>query len=224
MMQARATDVMRQASAPAGGDPAPPSTPRPGVALTATGLVAAIAAALGLVVAVDRGGAPASNPRSTLLDRNTVAKTATELMLTYAPGQTSGWHVHPGVHEVTVLSGSLTIYGEDCQRRAYGPGDRYVGGPDRHMALNDSAERLEMAVRWIFATEALPEAVTIPSAAPLPCDDDIGGGGSRLADGWEGFPPGSPPSPELGLRQGPLSAPSMPNARVERSMPASEPR
>lgn len=161
---------MSRASARAGSDPARQSTPRLWVAVTATGLVAAIAAALGLVVAVDRSGAPASSPGSALLGRNAVARTTTDVMLTYAPGQTSGWHVHPAVHEVTVLSGFLTIYGEDCQRRTYGPGDRYVGGPDRHMALNDSAERLDMAVRWTFATRALPEAVTVPSAAPFSCD------------------------------------------------------
>lgn len=195
MMQARATDVLRRASAPAGGDPAPRPTPRRGMALTATGLGAAIAAALGLALVIDRGGAPASNPGPALRERNTVAEAPSELMLTYAPGQTSGWHVHPGVHEVTVLSGFLTIYREDCQRRTYGPGDRYVGGPDRHMALNESAERLEMAVRWIFATEALPEAVTIPSTAPLGCDDDVRSGRSPRLDGLESFPPGSPASP-----------------------------
>ena len=140
-------------------------------------------------------------------------------MLTYAPGQTSGWHVHPGVHEVTVLSGSLTIYGEDCQGRAYGPGERYVGGPTRHMALNDSAERLEMAVRWTFATDALPEVVTVPVAAPFPCDDDVRSGGTRRLD-WEGLPPGGPPSSERGLRPAPLSAPSMPNARAECNLAA----
>ena len=212
---------MRRTSGQAGGHPARPRTPRLGVALTATGLVSAIAAALGLVLVVDRSGAPASNPQSALLGRNTVAKTTTELMITYAPGQTSGWHVHPGVHEVTVLSGFLTIYGRDCQRHAYGPGERYVGGPDQHMASNESAERLEMAVRWIFATEALPEAVTISSAPPVTCHDDVTSGGRPHVGGWEGFPPGSPP-PERRLRPPPVSAPSMPNTRVERSMAASE--
>ena len=46
----------------------------------------------------------------------------------YGPGHTSGWHVHPGVHSVVVLSGTLTVYDENCVRTDYGPGQSYLGG------------------------------------------------------------------------------------------------
>jgi hypothetical protein len=48
--------------------------------------------------------------------------------------QTSGWHSHPGLHLVTVVSGTLTVYGPDCQPRSYGPGELHIGGDTVHLA------------------------------------------------------------------------------------------
>lgn len=71
---------------------------------------------------------------------------------TYDAGHSSGWHTHPGVHSVVVLSGTLTIYDQDCRRQDYGPGDVYLGGSSPHLARNESGQAVELAVTYVFAT------------------------------------------------------------------------
>ena len=38
------------------------------------------------------------------------------------PGGYSGWHHHPGLVIVTVLSGEVTFTNSDCSSKTYGPG------------------------------------------------------------------------------------------------------
>jgi quercetin dioxygenase-like cupin family protein len=40
----------------------------------------------------------------------------------FAPGARSGWHHHPGIVIVTVLSGAVTYTRSDCSSKTYGPG------------------------------------------------------------------------------------------------------
>ena len=49
-------------------------------------------------------------------------------MATDAPGQSSGWHRHTGMHALVVVSGTLTIIDGRCDRRTFSPGESYVGG------------------------------------------------------------------------------------------------
>ena len=67
----------------------------------------------------------------------------------YAPRQSSGWHRHPGLHLATVVSGVLTVCGEDCTAATFGPGQEYVGGDEPHLARNETEETLEMAVTYL---------------------------------------------------------------------------
>ena len=67
----------------------------------------------------------------------------------YAPGQSSGWHRHPGLHLVTVVSGTLTVYDRECTAATYGAGQEYVGGEEPHLARNESEVTLEMAVTYL---------------------------------------------------------------------------
>ena len=39
-----------------------------------------------------------------------------------APGGHSGWHHHPGIVIITVLSGAVTFTHSDCSSKTYGPG------------------------------------------------------------------------------------------------------
>lgn len=93
-----------------------------------------------------------------------VAQTAS-----YAPGQSSGWHSHTGLHAVVVLSGTLTIVDGECHTHTYGPGDSYVGGQDVHLALNDTAARLEMAVTYMFPAGISHTGFHVPATAPASC-------------------------------------------------------
>jgi quercetin dioxygenase-like cupin family protein len=72
----------------------------------------------------------------------------------YLPGQRSGWHAHSGVHAVAVLSGTLTVYDEHCQRSTYEPGRPYVGGRQVHLATNETHAPVEMVVTYLSPVEA----------------------------------------------------------------------
>ena len=64
--------------------------------------------------------------------------------LTFAPGGTTGWHVHPGPVLVTVISGSVTKFSADCTAQTYTTGQAFVenGPSDENMVRNDgSVER-----------------------------------------------------------------------------------
>jgi quercetin dioxygenase-like cupin family protein len=69
--------------------------------------------------------------------------------LIYEPGHSSGWHVHPGVHSVVVLSGTLTVYDNACGRQDYGPGQTYVGGRDAHLLRNLGGDDVALAVSYV---------------------------------------------------------------------------
>ena len=90
-------------------------------------------------------------------------------MASYGPGQSSGWHSHTGLHAVVVLSGTLTIVDGECRRQTYGPGDSYVGGQDVHMALNDAASALEMAVTYMFPAGVPHTGFHVSAAEPASC-------------------------------------------------------
>jgi hypothetical protein len=40
----------------------------------------------------------------------------------FGPGGSSGWHHHPGIVIITVLSGEVTLTHSDCSSTTYGPG------------------------------------------------------------------------------------------------------
>ncbi len=87
--------------------------------------------------------------------------------MTYEPGQSSGWHTHPGLHAVAVVSGTLTVYGPGCTPRTVGPGDSYVGGQELHVTRNETTAPVEMVVTSVD-TNRLTNSVT-PHVAPAGC-------------------------------------------------------
>jgi len=50
--------------------------------------------------------------------------------LTIGASGTSRWHTHPGVVLITVQSGTLTRYYEDCSFDVYGAGESFTEGGD----------------------------------------------------------------------------------------------
>ena len=91
-------------------------------------------------------------------------------MATYEPDHSSGWHAHTGMHAVMVLSGTVTFYDGDCQPRTYGPGDTYVGGHDVHLARNETAAPVELAVTYMFPAGVDHTRFHVPTPAPVGCD------------------------------------------------------
>ena len=87
----------------------------------------------------------------------------------YPAGHSSGWHVHPGLHSVVVLAGSLTIYDETCEPHDFGPGDSYLGGDRPHLVRNDRAAQATYVVTYAGRSAAgAGSRTTMP--APASCD------------------------------------------------------
>ena len=131
----------------------------------------AFAMALGLALVLTASGLLAAGgsrtvaaPDSALTPFPTVG-TATSA---YEPGHTSGWHVHPGVHSVVVLSGTLTIYDEHCRRTEYGPDQTYLGGTTAHVARNETLEVLDVAITFVYRPPAENAGQAVP--APTGCE------------------------------------------------------
>jgi quercetin dioxygenase-like cupin family protein len=145
------------------------------VALMAAGLLAstgAVAVALLAGNGGTGGSDPASAPASALAPRTGTALQPSDfamVAITYDPGQSSGWHVHPGIHAVHVLSGSLTVYDENCVGRTYGPDQSYVGGRDVHLARNETAEPLRMVVTYVEPGNPAPADLSFALPPPPNC-------------------------------------------------------
>jgi quercetin dioxygenase-like cupin family protein len=70
-----------------------------------------------------------------------------------APGS-SGWHAHPGVVLVNVVSGSLVEYRADCSSTTYAAGSAFTeSGDDAGLVRNESTETPAVAsVTYIVPT------------------------------------------------------------------------
>lgn len=131
----------------------------------------ALAIALGLVLVVIAGALLAAGANRTAAAAESTATpfpTVGTATSSYEPGHTSGWHVHPGVHSVVVLSGTLTIYDESCGRTEYGPGQSYLGGATPHVARNEAPVVLDVAITFVYGPPADSPGRAVP--APSGCD------------------------------------------------------
>ena len=59
--------------------------------------------------------------------------------LRFAPGQSTGWHTHPGPNGVLVVGGSLTLTDQHCNATTYGDGEAFATGLDVHLAVAGSS-------------------------------------------------------------------------------------
>lgn len=87
---------------------------------------------------------------------------------TYPPGHSSGWHTHPGVHSVVVLKGALTVYDEHCARSEFQPGQTYLGGAAPHLARNETADVLDVAITYVYRPVSGDHGAKV--APPLGCE------------------------------------------------------
>lgn len=143
---------------------------RPAVAMMVVGIVAAAAAVGGAVGGGPSG--PVAPAYAAVVDPGvtTSERDITVVTQVYEPGQSSGWHRHAGVHAVAVLSGTLTVYDDECRAVAFGPGNPYVGGRQLHLARNEGDVAVEMVVTYISPVRA--EQSTRPGQAPSGCGSD----------------------------------------------------
>lgn len=144
--------------------------------------------ALALVVALvalprDRATAtPPSGIAAQLLARGTVAqashvrvagiKLATRgpidvatVRVTFQPGGSTGWHVHPGPALVTVKSGQLTLHrAKGCRSRTFSAGQTFLelGPRDVNLTRNETAGATETVVTFLLPVGA-PITVDMPA-------------------------------------------------------------
>jgi len=85
--------------------------------------------------------------------------------LTFAPGGTTGWHVHPGPTLVIVKAGAVTNYSADCTAQTYTAGQAFVehGPTDEHMVRNNGSVPAETIVTFIT-----PPGAPLRDDAPPP--------------------------------------------------------
>jgi len=55
--------------------------------------------------------------------------------LHFAPGQSTGWHTHPGPNIVMIVTGSFTLIDEHCIETQYGAGQGFATGLNVHEAI-----------------------------------------------------------------------------------------
>ena len=68
--------------------------------------------------------------------------------ITFGAGSTSGWHAHPGVVMVSVISGELTHYASDCSYETVGRGGAFVESGD-HAGLVNSVNGAVVQVTYV---------------------------------------------------------------------------
>jgi quercetin dioxygenase-like cupin family protein len=79
-------------------------------------------------------------------------------MVTIQPRGSSGWHTHPGIVLVTVASGSLTFYDDQCQATEHPPGSSFVeAGDDAGFVRNLSSS----VTATVHATYLVPVGTTV---------------------------------------------------------------
>jgi quercetin dioxygenase-like cupin family protein len=80
----------------------------------------------------------------------------------------SGWHSHPGLVLVTVLSGSVTMYDAACAATVHSAGTSFVESGDMPgVVLNESTETPAVVyVTYIVPTETPKEGLRIDAANP----------------------------------------------------------
>jgi quercetin dioxygenase-like cupin family protein len=78
-------------------------------------------------------------------------------VIDFPPQSQSSWHIHPGPVFISVISGSITFYDEDCQPTVRTAGQGFLDtGVSRHMARNEDPSVPARNVVTYFAPEGAP--------------------------------------------------------------------
>jgi quercetin dioxygenase-like cupin family protein len=83
------------------------------------------------------------------------------LEVKFAPGETIGWHTHPGFALVAVKSGTLTLYDHHCTPHAMGPGTAFAEDGDAHKPVNEGSTEVVFYVT-LLSPHGVPGVVPAP--------------------------------------------------------------
>ena len=153
------------------------------LAAAAAALALAVAAALAALPRDQAAATPSSGVTAELLARGTIGHAGhlraagvklqtrgpvdvATVHVTFQPGGSTGWHVHPGPALVTVKTGQLTLHrAKGCRSRTFGPGETFLefGPDDVNLTRNETATVTETQVTFL-----LPVGAPITVDAPAP--------------------------------------------------------
>jgi quercetin dioxygenase-like cupin family protein len=88
----------------------------------------------------------------------------------FAVGGQNGWHSHPGLVAVTIISGKIQWYDENCKTTVYKAGDSWVEGSQIHAFRNIGTDPVHLMASFITARG---QALRTDEAAPS-CAADLG--------------------------------------------------
>jgi len=89
--------------------------------------------------------------------------------VTFQPGGSTGWHVHPGPALVTVKTGQLTLHrAKGCAIRIYSTGQTFLefGPNDVTLTRNETSGVTETVVTFLLPVGA---PITVDAPAPMHC-------------------------------------------------------
>jgi quercetin dioxygenase-like cupin family protein len=87
------------------------------------------------------------------------------------PGGSTGWHHHPGVTLVSVSSGIVTEYDEDCDTSVYTAGEGFVESNDKvHLVRNKGNVKAVLYATFIVPTSTPPDGLRIDEPQPRDCN------------------------------------------------------
>lgn len=155
----------------------------PRLAAAAAVLALALAAALTALPRDQAAATPPSGVTAELLARGTMGHAGhvrvagiklqtrgpvdvATVHVTFQPGGSTGWHVHPGPALVTVKTGQLTLHrAKGCRSRTFGPGQTFLefGPDDVNLTRNQTATVTETVVTFLLPVGA---PITVDSPAP----------------------------------------------------------
>jgi quercetin dioxygenase-like cupin family protein len=84
----------------------------------------------------------------------------------FTAGGQNGWHSHPGLVAVTIISGEIQWYDENCNTTVYKAGDSWVEGSQIHAFRNIGTDTVHLMASFITAQgQALRTDEAAPSCA-----------------------------------------------------------
>jgi quercetin dioxygenase-like cupin family protein len=102
--------------------------------------------------------------------------------VTIGPGGSSGWHHHPGVLLVSVASGTLTRYNDNCDKTVYATGEGFTESGDHPgIVQNEGNADVVVYVTYIVPSDTPEDGLLIDDPQPENCDPQAAADGSSLA-------------------------------------------
>ena len=91
--------------------------------------------------------------------------------VTLKPGGSTGWHHHPGVTLVSVASGTVTEYHEDCGKTVLKAGEGFFEGSDKpHTVQNTGSGDAVLYATFIVPSSTSTEGLRIDDPQPENCE------------------------------------------------------